>query len=63
MKNKEINIFDTAKKQPPITENEAINYLSKYINIIKDDKEKLSDFEELVELYFNNARSKTHTSK
>ena len=60
MKKKEIDIFKVAKKVGSPAEDEAldnaINALQVYLHIIKDDKEKISDFNDLVDTLFMDAK-------
>jgi hypothetical protein len=59
MKKKEIDIFKVAKKAAPPTEEKALDNafeaLQIYLHIIKDDKEKISDFNDLVDTLFRDA--------
>jgi len=60
MKKKKIDIFKVAKENGPPTEEKALDNafeaLQVYLHIINDDKEKISDFNDLVDTLFWDAK-------
>ena len=58
-----ISIFEMAKKAKPLSElnalDAALDAIQVYLDLIKNDKEKISDFEGLVNDLFSRARKAT----
>ncbi len=59
--NKKINIFKSAKKinlTEEEIENKAIESIQEYLNLIKNNNEKISDFKQLIDYLFSENRNK-----
>ena len=60
-KKSKFSIFETAKKADPLSEpkalDAALDAIQVYLNLIKNDKEKISHFEDLVNELFSRARN------
>ena len=58
-KKSDINIFEVAQKAEPLSEpkalDSAIDAIQVYLDLIKKDKDKISDFDDLVRNLFSRA--------
>ena len=59
----DINIFEVSQKAEPLSEpktlDSAIDSIQLYLDLIKNDKEKVNDFKDLVNELFSRARKDT----
>ena len=59
-KKSKFSIFEMAKKAEPLSEPKALDAalyaIQVYLDLIKKDKEKISDFENLINDFFSRAR-------